>query len=133
MELVARAQHFIDDETPAPNATADALRFPALAPSGEIVPGRFLVLSVLPDPEAQPFRFGIILTKKVGNAVVRNRVRRRIRGLLSKFGERIVPGHQLVIIARYTSPDAGFEEFEKDWLKQLRRAGILREEVSAEG
>ncbi len=100
---------------------------------GKSFPGRFLVLSVVAEPEAQPFRFGIILTKKVGNAVVRNRVRRRIRGLLSKFGERIAPGHQLVIIARYTAPAAGFEELERDWLKQLRRAGILREEVPAAG
>lgn len=99
---------------------------------GKSFPGRFIVLSVLPDPQTLPFRFGIILTKKVGNAVVRNRVRRRIRALLSGFGDRIVQGHRLVIIARYTAPAASFEELEKDWLTQLRRARILIEEGAGE-
>ena len=94
---------------------------------GKSYPGRFIVLSVLPDEEAKPLRFGIILTKKVGNAVVRNHTRRRIRGLLSRHGDAITPGNRLVIIARYTAPGASFEELEKDWLKQLKRAGILRE------
>ena len=98
---------------------------------GKSFPGRYLVLSILPVPEAQPFRFGIILTKKVGNAVVRNRVRRRIRSLLSQTGTRILPGHQLVIIARYTAPSADFDELKKDWLKLLRRGGVLQKEVPA--
>jgi len=100
---------------------------------GKSFPGRFIVLSVLEDPELGrgerlPFRFGVILTRKVGNAVARNRVRRRVKSLISTYGERIRPGHQLVVIARYTAPGASFEDFEKDWLKQLRRAGILLEE-----
>jgi ribonuclease P protein component len=96
---------------------------------GKSFGGKFLVLSVLSDPEASPFRFGIILTKKVGNAVVRNRVRRRVRGLLSKFGEEIAPGHRLVIIARYTAPSAPHADLEKDWQNLLQRAGILNPEA----
>lgn len=100
---------------------------------GKSYPGRYLVVSVLADGAlghdgSERFRFGIILTRKVGNAVVRNRVRRRLRALLSKYGARIAPGYQLVIIARYTAPAAKFEELERDWLKQLRRAGIFLEE-----
>jgi len=102
---------------------------------GKSFAGKFLVLSVLVDEAlggdaGERFRFGMILTRKVGNAVVRNRVRRRLRGLLSRYGERLAPGHQLVIIARYTAPAASFEELERDWLTQLRRAGILLEEPS---
>ncbi|MFT4549079.1 MAG: ribonuclease P protein component [Verrucomicrobiales bacterium] len=93
---------------------------------GKSYAGRFLVVSVLRDPEALPLRFGIILTKKVGNAVARNHVRRRIRALLSEYGERMVPGYRLVIIGRYTAPSASFEALEKDWLKQLQRAKILQ-------
>jgi ribonuclease P protein component len=97
---------------------------------GKSYPGRFVVLSVLRDEGLgtcgrPPFRFGIILTRKVGNAVTRNRVRRQIRSLLSKHGASILPGFQLVLIARYTAPTAGFEALEKDWLKLLRRAGII--------
>lgn len=100
---------------------------------GKSFGGRFLVLSVLPDSSlaadgGDRFRFGIILTKKVGNAVVRNHTRRRVRGLLSRYGSRIKPGHQLVIIARYTAPSASHRELETDWLKLLQRAGILEVE-----
>ena len=106
--------------------------------SGKSFAGKFLVLSVLPDPAlldggGPGLRFGIILTKKVGNAVVRNRVRRRVRGLLSQYGQRIAPGHQLVVIARYTAPGAAFPDLERDWLNLLRRAGILGAEGGASG
>ena len=105
--------------------------------AGKSIGGKFLVLSVLPDERlevgAVPFRFGIILTKKVGNAVVRNRVRRRVRGLLSRYGGRIKAGYQLVIIGRYTAPDAEHGELEADWLQLLRRAGILEKEEGVEG
>ena len=100
---------------------------------GKSFAGKYLVVSVLRDEGAtEPLRFGIILTRKVGNAVARNRVRRRVRSLLSKYGGRIEPGHQLVIIARYTAPGASFDELENDWVKQLRRAGILAEEAAVE-
>lgn len=100
---------------------------------GKSFGGKFLVLSVLPDPSSgeagsSRFRFGLILTRKVGNAVVRNHTRRRLRGLLSRHGARIKPGHQLVIIARYTAPSASYAELEFDWLQLLRRARILEGE-----
>lgn len=103
---------------------------------GKSFAGQFLVLSVLqpsgcPADGGAPFRFGIILTKKVGNAVVRNHTRRRVRGLLSRHGHRIAAGIQLVIIARYTAPAASHAELERDWLRLLRRAGVLDEEGGA--
>lgn len=101
---------------------------------GKTYAGKFIVLSVVVDRAlAERFRFGLILTRKVGNAVARNRVRRRLRGLLSRYGERIAPGHRLVIIARYTAPAAEFAELEGDWLRQLRRAGILLEDREVTG
>lgn len=105
---------------------------------GKSYPGRFMVLSVVADKDLgtdgrPPFRFGIILTRKVGNAVNRNRVRRRIRALLSETGDMIRVGHQLVIIARYTAPAASLDELRGDWLKLLRRAKILSEQQAGEG
>jgi len=93
---------------------------------GRAFPGRFLVLSVAPSPDLPvPFRFAVILTRKIGNAVTRNRIRRRVKGIFSEFGERIVPGHNMVVIARYRSPDATFEQLRHDWKVLARNAGIL--------
>ena len=98
---------------------------------GRTFGGRYLVLGVRRaagdqrEGEPEGFRFGIILTRKVGNAVVRNRVRRRVRSILSEFGERLELRGNLVIIARHTAPGADFEALRRDWKKLARRAGIL--------
>ncbi len=100
--------------------------FQRVRAEGRAFPGRYLVLSVLPEPGlAAPFRFAVILTRKIGNAVTRNRIRRRVKGIFSEFGERITPGHFVVVIARYRAPDATFEELRRDWKGLARKAGIL--------
>ena len=85
------------------------------------------------DPTTENARIAFAIPRSVGNAVVRNRVRRRVRGLLSRYGGRIKAGYQLVIIGRYKAPDAEHGELEADWLQLLRRAGILEKEEGVEG
>jgi len=88
--------------------------------------GRFLVLGVLAEPALEvPFKYGVILTRKVGNAVTRNRIRRRVRSVLSELGDAISPQSYIVTIARQSAPDASFEELRRDWKKLARKAGIL--------
>jgi ribonuclease P protein component len=100
--------------------------FQRVRAEGRAFPGRFLVLSVVPTPDLPvPFRFAVILTRKIGNAVTRNRIRRRVKGIFSELGERIVPGHHIVIIARYRAPDATFEQLRHDWKVLARKAGLL--------
>ena len=88
--------------------------------------GRYLVLGYLPEPKlAANFKFGIILTRKVGNAVVRNRIRRRVRAILGELGERVSDSGYLVMIARKQASLASFEELRNDLKKLARKAGIL--------
>ncbi len=47
---------------------------------------RQYVLYVLHQPEAKEFRVGLSVSKKIGNAVVRNRVKRLIRQVIQKSG-----------------------------------------------
>ncbi len=76
---------------------------------------------------------GIVVSRKVGNAVVRNRVRRRLReGLLALIRERSQQGAQaappsldLMIIARPSAAAAGFAE-----LKESLRAALHRGRVA---
>jgi ribonuclease P protein component len=63
-------------------------------------------------------RFGITVTKKIGNAVVRNRMKRRFRALLRELlPEQGLPGHDHVLIGR----EGGIE----------RDFGMLRSELKA--
>ncbi|RFC62116.1 ribonuclease P protein component [Fulvimarina endophytica] len=60
----------------------------------------FFVETHLRDDDAPP-RFGLTVTKKVGNAVVRNRIRRRLREAIRvTAGEAMKPGVDYVIVAR---------------------------------
>ena len=76
---------------------------------------------VIPD-----WKFGFITPKRVGNAVARNRVRRRLRAIVRGEGEHLVPGSYVVTIARWRAAEATFDELRTEWLGLARRCGILR-------
>jgi ribonuclease P protein component len=94
---------------------------------GQAKAGRFVVLSTLPDPALPHLKVAIITTKKVGKAHDRNLLRRRIRAILQRHGERIEDSRRLLVtIPRPGSATASFEDLETDWLRQAKRLGLLR-------
>jgi ribonuclease P protein component len=99
--------------------------FARLKREGSSHPGRYLVLSVLHQTSVAPFQFGLITSRKLGVAVVRNRVRRLLREVVRAQQLRIQPGVMMVIIARWRAPEASLQELTRDWLKVAARAGIL--------
>lgn len=90
--------------------------------------GRFLVMATLADPAVEGLRIGLVTSRRVGKAVTRNKIRRRLRALLSKHGDRLCPGRYVVMVARHRAGEASFLELEHDWLRLARRLGILQEE-----
>lgn len=91
--------------------------------------GRFLVLSTAPLPEGQEnaaSRFGIITTKRVGHAVIRNLMRRRVREILRAHGEGLSRGLRVVIIVRNRAASTDYAGLEKDFLKLLQRFSYKR-------
>ena len=87
--------------------------------------GAYLVLSTLADTALPHHKAAVIVTRKVGNAVTRNRLRRRIHHILAKHLDSIEGTRYIVTILRWRAPDASFDQLEADWLKQARRLGIL--------
>jgi ribonuclease P protein component len=99
--------------------------FQRVRSQGQSIQGRFLVLGYLADEKsAEPFRLGLITTKRLGNAVVRNRVRRKLRAIIQRTGERILNPHWIVLIARGAAADATSEQLEKEWKWMLHRAPL---------
>lgn len=83
-----------------------------------------LVLYTAPN-EGLPTRVGISVGKRVGNAVVRNRVKRRVREVVRLRHAELAPGHDLVFIARAPSAVAGWPALRDAAEDLLRRARVL--------
>ena len=71
-------------------------------------------------------RVGITVGKKLGHAVVRNRVRRRLREVYRLHEEQFKPGYDIVVVARTRAIHADFETLTNAYLSLAEKAGILR-------
>ena len=78
--------------------------------------------------DQQGTRFGISTGRRVGGAVVRNRVRRRIRESLRALAPRFIGGWDVLIVARPESATASRAELAGTLERLLRKGGALREE-----
>jgi ribonuclease P protein component len=92
---------------------------------GESCHGRFMVLSVLKNPASAEARTGIITSRRLGGAVDRNRVRRRLREIVRMARPELLPGFWLVLIARKNAVGATFQAMQREWLQLAQRASIL--------
>ena len=70
-------------------------------------------------------RVGITVSKKLGKAHIRNRVRRRLREVYRLNEERFQPGWDIVVVARSKAVDAEFAKLTKSYLTLARKAGLL--------
>ena len=87
----------------------------------------YLVLYAKPNRTATN-RVGITASKKLGHAVVRNRVRRRLREVYRLNEDRFAPGWDIVVVARSRCIDADFQKLTQAYLSLAKKAGILDEQ-----
>lgn len=103
-----------------------------------------LILQVSAQPEAAPdpsgaetipaesilgesIRVGFTASRKVGNAVKRNRARRRLKALVSEMiASGANPGLDLVLIARPATVDRPFDDLRRDLTQSLQRTKAAR-------
>jgi ribonuclease P protein component len=71
-------------------------------------------------------RVGITVSKKLGKAHIRNRVRRRFREVYRLNEEAFLPGWDIVIVARSRAIDADFAKLTAAYLQLADKAGILK-------
>ena len=73
-------------------------------------------------------RVGVTVGKKLGCAVVRNRVRRRLREVYRLNEYRFLPGWDIVVVARSRCIKADFRKLTEAYLSLAEKAGVLRPE-----
>jgi len=79
-------------------------------------------------------RVGFTVSRKVGNAVARNRARRRLRAAASLvLPGRAAPGHDYVIVGRAATLTRTFPGLVEDLEAGLRRLGLWRDEAAPAG
>ncbi len=83
------------------------------------------MIGFLKVEDAQKWQIGFITSKRVGGAVVRNRIRRRLREIVRTQQARMREGFWLVVIARPPAARATFRELKDEWLRLAERASIL--------
>lgn len=71
-------------------------------------------------------RLGITVGGKLGNAVVRNRVRRRIREIYRIHEDIFLPGNDIIVVARVRAAHSRYKELEHNLLQISDKLGLLK-------
>lgn len=104
-------------------------RFQEIRKQGEAYHDGLLVMCVLAN--GLPYsRFGFSVSNRIGGAVVRNRIKRRLREAIRLRMEEIKPGWDIVFIAKHPIRRADYHQMDAACARLLRRAHLLRSEVT---
>lgn len=92
---------------------------------GKVQRGALLIVGSLDVGDEPSFRAGFVTSRRVGGAVVRNRVRRRLREIVRHHQHALRGGIWMVLIARPAAARASSAALEDEWLRLAKRALIL--------
>ncbi len=106
--------------------------FLAVAASGKkwVAPGLILQIGLPRMAESTALsgvRYGLTATRKIGNAVIRNRARRRLRALAVELLLQAAPDRDYVLIARNITATREFAALRLDLQTALKKLGVWRE------
>jgi ribonuclease P protein component len=103
----------------------------ASAKGRKFVTGTFIVQMQKRDashPASHEARFGFTVTKKMGNAVTRNRIKRRLRMVVSQIAPEFAQdGHDYVIISRIKALECAFSDLLRDMRFAFSRIHTMKE------
>ena len=101
--------------------------FARVRADGRPVHGKMMVLGVLKGCGEKDGRVGIVTSRRVGNAVIRNRVRRRLREIFRALRPQLIPGLWLVVVAKSPAARATSAALGQEFSQLAQRGRILRE------
>jgi ribonuclease P protein component len=93
---------------------------------GTSTANRQFVIYTLKKEDQDQFRIGLSVSKKLGNAVMRNHIKRYIRQALHELSNDLQLNMDYVVIARKPCTELPFNEFKKSLIHVLKRAEVLK-------
>lgn len=93
---------------------------------GQSVANYQFVLYSKKNAELTHFRLGVSVSKKLGNAVVRNRLRRQMKEIVRLHKDQILGGYDLILIARKPVANMSYHQMEKSIIHILKKASLLQ-------
>ena len=100
----------------------DSPEFERVYRQGAACRGRLFSVHVFPNEFGTP-RLGLSVSRRVGNAVTRNTVRRRLREVFHSALSEIPSSWDLVVSARPAAAEAGLRELKEEFATSLRKLG----------
>ena len=110
---------------PVPERLRTNDEFQRVYKQGESFVEGLVVLYLLRSPDEPVRQAGFSVSKKLGNAVVRNRVRRRLRESYHLLLPGLPHGYQAIFVARKAAAGADYPSLDQAMRKVLGRAGLL--------
>lgn len=86
---------------------------------------RQLVIYYLHKDQQKHYRVGLSVSKKIGNAVVRNQIKRYIRQAFVELDKNVKQEYDIIIIARQPAKDIDFHQIKKSVNHLLYKTGLL--------
>lgn len=100
--------------------------FQTVFKQGKSWANRQFIIYVLKNPEQPKFRIGLSVSKKIGNSVMRNRIKRCIRQAFFELKDQISVGQDYVIIARKPASEMDFHEIKNSLIHLLKLSKVLK-------
>lgn len=93
---------------------------------GKSFANRQFVVYVLKNAEKKHSRLGLSVSKKMGNAVVRNRIKRLIKEIFRELGDKLEDGNDYIVISRKPVRTMDYSDMKDSLEHVLKKAGVIK-------
>lgn len=104
----------------------DNEEFQVVFKQGKSFANRQLVIYYLKNKNQDHFRIGLSVGKKIGNAVIRNRIKRYLRQSFQDLEPKILPTLNIVIIARQPTKNMNYHEVKDSLTHLLQKKSLFK-------